>query len=390
MPLCSYCLCVEFKIRGINNSFFRKVVFYEVKSSFCHTEIQIALSVFHEGMEEKMAGLKKVSHCWWFESHNSAKRSSWLQSTLSELEKKTKAILNLIEGDADSFAQRAEMYYRKRPELVNLIEDFYRSYRYVAEQHELLRSEAGARRTTPLKSDSSNQSISQKTWDSTEIDDYPESEVSEIDNPEPEEADQIDCMFVAANEEFEIIRRNLEAKSPAPPLLISQIQTKINSPEVPVKIYSSKKIISYSFHESEHQDEIKLMEAISPSNSLSSKKRDKESDDCKADELETKALFEKIVDSVAKLTSEVESLKTEKETLMAELERKDEEKRDVIRQLSLTVEILKEENGVLKKLIKDLKQFGSVFELKKWKEAFSGTRRLFGLASRFQPSLVAL
>ncbi|KAH0462398.1 hypothetical protein IEQ34_009973 [Dendrobium chrysotoxum] len=395
-------------------------------------------------MEAKMVGLKKVSHCWWFDSHNSAKRSPWLQSTLTELENKIKGILNLIEGDADSFAQRAEMYYRKRPELVNMIEDFYRSYRYLAEQYELLRSEVGTRRMTLFKTDSLNQSISQKTWDSTEVDDYPESEVSEVDNPEPEEGDQMESMFLPANEEFEGIRRNLEAKSIEQPLIFyssvaaeAEIHAKIN---LSAKTYKSKRI-SYSFgnkqmenndHDFEHQFEIKLMEvpfrnendqnmvksingglvvcsrntrslSMPPTDFLYSTECDKnfhyecketisqgELDDYKSDDLETKVLFEKIVDNMAKLTTEVASLTMDKDTLMAELDRKDEEKRHVIRQLSLTVEILKEENTILKKFIKDSKKSGSIFEFKKLKDAFSGTRSLFGLTSRFQPSLVAL
>ncbi|KAL0918608.1 hypothetical protein M5K25_010626 [Dendrobium thyrsiflorum] len=392
-------------------------------------------------MEAKMVGLKKVSQCWWFDSHNSAKRSPWLQSTLTELENKTKGILNLIEGEADSFAQRAEMYYRKRPELVNMIEDFYRSYRYLAEQYELLRSEVGTRRMTLFKVDSLNQSSSQKTWDSnsTEVDDYPESEVSEVDNPEPEEGDQMESLFVTANEEFEGIRRNLEAKSSEQPLMFySSVAAEA---EIHSKINLSAKRISYSFgnkqmenndHDFEHQYEIKLMElpfrnendqnmlksingglvvcsrntrslSMPPSDCLYSKECDKnchyecketifqgELDDYKSDDLETKVLFEKIVDNMAKLTTDFESLKMEKVTLMAELDRKDEEKRHVIRQLSLTVEILKEENAVLKKFIKDSKKSGSIFEFKKLKDAFLGTRSLFGLTSGFQASLVAL
>ncbi|KAG6488688.1 hypothetical protein ZIOFF_049937 [Zingiber officinale] len=38
------------------------------------------------------------------------------------MEEKTRQMLNLIEEDADSFAKRAEMYYKKRPQLVNMID----------------------------------------------------------------------------------------------------------------------------------------------------------------------------------------------------------------------------------------------------------------------------
>jgi hypothetical protein len=33
-------------------------------------------------------------------------------------------MLKLVEEDADSFAQRAEMYYKKRPELISMLKNF--------------------------------------------------------------------------------------------------------------------------------------------------------------------------------------------------------------------------------------------------------------------------
>lgn len=45
----------------------------------------------------------------------------------------------MIDEDADSFAARAEMYYKKRPELVAMVEEFYRSHRSLAERYDLLR-----------------------------------------------------------------------------------------------------------------------------------------------------------------------------------------------------------------------------------------------------------
>ncbi|RWW78094.1 hypothetical protein BHE74_00013709 [Ensete ventricosum] len=45
-------------------------------------------------------------------------------------------MIRLIEEDADSFAQRAEMYYKKRPELMKLVEEFYRAYRALAERYD--------------------------------------------------------------------------------------------------------------------------------------------------------------------------------------------------------------------------------------------------------------
>lgn len=46
-----------------------------------------------------------------------------------------KAMIKLIEEDADSFARRAEMYYNRRPELMKLVEEFYGAYRALAERY---------------------------------------------------------------------------------------------------------------------------------------------------------------------------------------------------------------------------------------------------------------
>ncbi|XP_002880334.2 protein NETWORKED 3C isoform X1 [Arabidopsis lyrata subsp. lyrata] len=88
----------------------------------------------------KMVREEEKSRWWWFESHKSSKHSQWLQSTLAELDAKTKAMLKLIEGNADSFAQRAETYYKKRPELICFVEDFYRAHRSLAEKFDHLKS----------------------------------------------------------------------------------------------------------------------------------------------------------------------------------------------------------------------------------------------------------
>lgn len=52
------------------------------------------------------------------------------------MDAKVKSMIKLIEEDADSFAKRAEMYYKKRPELMKLVEEFYRAYRALAERYD--------------------------------------------------------------------------------------------------------------------------------------------------------------------------------------------------------------------------------------------------------------
>ncbi|XP_052207870.1 protein NETWORKED 1A-like [Diospyros lotus] len=74
-------------------------------------------------------------YSWWWDSHISPKNSKWLQENLTDMDSKVKAMIKLIEEDADSFARRAEMYYEKRPELIKLVEEFYRAYRALAERY---------------------------------------------------------------------------------------------------------------------------------------------------------------------------------------------------------------------------------------------------------------
>ncbi|PON94954.1 Protein Networked (NET), actin-binding (NAB) domain containing protein [Trema orientale] len=74
-------------------------------------------------------------YSWWWDSHISPKNSRWLQENLTDMDSKVKQMIKLIEEDADSFARRAEMYYKKRPELMKLVEEFYRAYRALAERY---------------------------------------------------------------------------------------------------------------------------------------------------------------------------------------------------------------------------------------------------------------
>ncbi|XP_075473520.1 protein NETWORKED 1A-like [Primulina tabacum] len=74
-------------------------------------------------------------YSWWWDSHISPKNSKWLQENLTDMDGKVKSMIKLIEEDADSFVRRAEMYYKKRPELMKLVEEFYRAYRALAERY---------------------------------------------------------------------------------------------------------------------------------------------------------------------------------------------------------------------------------------------------------------
>lgn len=57
------------------------------------------------------------------------------------MEEKVQNAIKLIEEDGDSFAKRAEMYYKKRPELINFVEETYKAYRALAERYDHISTE---------------------------------------------------------------------------------------------------------------------------------------------------------------------------------------------------------------------------------------------------------
>ncbi|XP_058200535.1 protein NETWORKED 4A-like isoform X3 [Rhododendron vialii] len=100
----------------------------------------------------------KKSHSWLWDSHISPKNSKWLAENLEDMDQSIKRMLKLIEEDGESFAKKAEMYYRKRPELVSQVEEFYRMYRSLAERYDHLTGEL--RRSIPSDLQSQGSGIS--------------------------------------------------------------------------------------------------------------------------------------------------------------------------------------------------------------------------------------
>ncbi|KAK4408005.1 protein NETWORKED 3A [Sesamum angolense] len=145
---------------------------------------------------------KDSSHWWWFDSQNkdNSNRSQWLHSALSELDEKTRMMLKLIEEDADSFAKRAEMYYKKRPELISMVEDFYRTHRSLAERYD---------QSLSLNDRSTYGSYAEAYGPE-------ESNDSEVDDPEEEETvqdqteSQTEELSSSCNEELMRLRQELE------------------------------------------------------------------------------------------------------------------------------------------------------------------------------------
>ncbi|XP_004247463.1 protein NETWORKED 3C [Solanum lycopersicum] len=250
---------------------------------------------------------KLSSHWWWLDSQKKGtlNRSPWLQSTLSELDEKTESMLRIVEQDADSFAQRAEMYYKKRPQLINMVEDFYKTHRLLAEKYDQIKSESGTRlMTQPWMSPLSfTKYHPQKTlMSATEIsyDSY-----SEIFDPESELSDNM---------------------------------SEVEDPDL-----------------EEEEEEIQTP------------KSEKET-------MEVSSGFSVKNDEVVKLMEEIEKLKEENRVQQELLSQKDEEKREVIRQLSLAMDLLREENIMLRKKSvatpKSSPKKENIFEYKTLKEGF--------------------
>ncbi|XP_073289094.1 kinase-interacting protein 1-like [Primulina huaijiensis] len=81
------------------------------------------------------------AYSWWWASHIRTKQSKWLDQSLLDMEEKVQNMLKLIEEDGDSFAKRAEMYYKRRPELITSVEEAYKAFRALADRYDLLSKE---------------------------------------------------------------------------------------------------------------------------------------------------------------------------------------------------------------------------------------------------------
>ncbi|KAI3665097.1 hypothetical protein L6452_43715 [Arctium lappa] len=88
------------------------------------------------------------AYSWWWASHIRTKQSKWLEQSLQDMEEKVANALNLIQKDGDSFAKRAEMYYKHRPELIAFIEESVRAYRALAERYDKLSTDLQKANTT--------------------------------------------------------------------------------------------------------------------------------------------------------------------------------------------------------------------------------------------------
>ncbi|CAA7027200.1 unnamed protein product [Microthlaspi erraticum] len=88
------------------------------------------------------------AYSWWWASHVRTKQSKWLEENLQDIEEKVQYALKLLEDEGDSFAKRAEMYYKRRPELISFVEEAFKAYRALAERYDHISKELQNANTT--------------------------------------------------------------------------------------------------------------------------------------------------------------------------------------------------------------------------------------------------
>ncbi|KAI9124929.1 hypothetical protein K1719_003545 [Acacia pycnantha] len=81
------------------------------------------------------------AYSWWWASHIRTKQSKWMEQNLQDFQEKVEDVMKLLEEDGDSFAKRANMYYKGRPELINFVEESFRAYRALAERYDHISTE---------------------------------------------------------------------------------------------------------------------------------------------------------------------------------------------------------------------------------------------------------
>ncbi|MED6172387.1 hypothetical protein PIB30_049594 [Stylosanthes scabra] len=81
------------------------------------------------------------AYTWWWASHVRTKQSKWLEQSIQDVEDKASEVLQIIDNTGDSFAQRAEMYYKKKPELLNFVEETLKAYRSLAQRFDHISKE---------------------------------------------------------------------------------------------------------------------------------------------------------------------------------------------------------------------------------------------------------
>ncbi|XP_054802165.1 protein NETWORKED 3A-like isoform X2 [Prosopis cineraria] len=280
-------------------------------------------------------------------------------------------MLKLIEQDADSFAQRAEMYYKKRPELISMVEDFYRTHRSLAERYDQVKPDSGFRllisggspfASAKYQSEKFMTSTDRSYDNSSENCDVEESAESEVEDPEQDEETEFDncaegeAPFLAVNNEVKRLGEEVKRLGEENRVYKDQVERKdAMHNELMILKEEAERLREES---REQKDELKKKDAMS--------------------------------EEAMMLREEIRRLREENRAQQDELRQKDEEKIEVIKHLSLAIDVIKQENSKMRNFIaKDCaKKWKHPFEFNKLMGALSG--KLFNGYPWNQPSVVAL
>ncbi|GJM94722.1 hypothetical protein PR202_ga11395 [Eleusine coracana subsp. coracana] len=84
----------------------------------------------------------RKNNSWWWDRHISPQSSKCLSENLEEMEKQVKEMLGFIEEEEGEFsAEKAEVFYQKRPLLITHVKNCYQMYRALAERYDSVTGE---------------------------------------------------------------------------------------------------------------------------------------------------------------------------------------------------------------------------------------------------------
>ncbi|KAF1861067.1 hypothetical protein Lal_00000485 [Lupinus albus] len=248
---------------------------------------------------------------------------------MAELNEKTNTMMKLIEEDADSFAKRAEMYYKKRPELISMVEDFYRTHRSLAERYDQVKPDTGFLQQPPKNAGSPTHALHKKwlSFGDNVYDSYSEKSVdSEVDNPDKDEEEEVEKeRYTGSTKDKDVGFVNVKANDEVMKVMRKDIET-------------------HNEENKTHKDEIIKQKGTTN------------------------------YDEVMMLREEVEKLRKDNIVLKNELKQKDEEKVEVIRHMSVAIDILKQENIRIRSFIVNLSK-------KTWKKNPFDFNKIMGALS---------
>lgn len=226
----------------------------------------------------------------------------------AELDQRTLAILELLEEDADSFAKRAEMYYERRPQLISMIEEFYRSHRSLIERYDRIKTVTSSGTCQHL--------------------------LANVSSPENKFALSMDMKYYAFSETSCDI--DLE--------LADSAVSEVDDPNQEDKVLNDNGIKDIDLEKTSCDIDLEL------EYSAESEVDDPEQVDEVLDDNGIKGGVLGTINNVEarKLGEEIERLREENRIQKEQLTQKDEDKKEVIRQLSFAVSLLMDDNARLR------------------------------------------